>query len=235
METILELGDLRIAVVHKPVKHLHLSVLPPEGDVRITAPEEMELESIRLFAIDKIGWIRKQQNKFRRQVREVPREALPRESHYLWGQRYLLQVKTAESKSMVEIRHREIWLYVPQGTPQEKRLEILEAWYRQEVKSAAARLLLKWEQKLGVKIEKVFVRKMKTKWGSSNPEKRTIRLNTELAKKPLECLEYVLVHELVHFIDHTHGEIFTQHLNMYLPNWKSLKSIVNEEVSSCGV
>jgi len=234
MQTLMELGNIRIDVVWKEIKHLHLSVLPPEGRVHISAPIRMNNETIRLFAINKLGWIRQQQRKFRQQVRETPREGLERESHYLWGQRYLLHIEEVEVPPKVEIRHRKLCLHVRPGTSRDKRLEILQEWYRREVRKTADNLLTRWEPLLEVKVQQIFVQKMKTKWGSCNPLTRTIRLNTELAKKPIECLEYVLVHELAHFLDHTHGEEFTRLLDGHLPNWRSLKQAMNEVVSSSG-
>lgn len=222
----LMIGDLTIEVEFKPIKNIHLSVHPPDGHVRIASPTRVDIETLRVFAVTKLPWIRKQQKKFRSQERETPREYLDRESHYLWGERFLLQVKEREAPSMIELKHRRLIMAVRPNTGNKAREELLARWYREKLKEELHHLIAKWEPILKVKVHQFFVRKMKTKWGSCNPSKGTIRFNTELAKKPKECLEYVVVHEMVHLIETRHNQQFRGHLDRFLPHWKEFRELL---------
>jgi hypothetical protein len=184
MVTKIELGDIFVEVVKKDIKNIHLSVYPPAGRVRISAPLRMNLDNIRVFAISKLGWIKQQQKKLREQERETPREYLDRESHYVWGKRYLLKVIESYRTARLELKHSKMHLRVRPGASEEKKQAVIEEWYREQLKQAAPSLIAKWEPLVGVKVERFFVRKMKTRWGSCNPASRSIRLNTDLAKKP---------------------------------------------------
>jgi predicted metal-dependent hydrolase len=228
MGTTLKLGSLAIDVVKKDIKNVHLSVYPPEGKVRISAPLRMSSENIRLFAISKLQWIRTQQGKIVNQEREAPREYLQRESHYLWGKRYLLDVVEADCPSRIEIRHRKIVLQIRPASSAERRRELLEDWYRTQLRAAVQPLILKWERAMDVNVEKVFVRRMKTKWGSCSPSSASVRFNTDLAKKPPECLEYIVVHELAHLIEPTHNDRFTALLDRMMPNWRLYRQLLNQ-------
>ena len=221
------LGDLAIDVVFKDIKHVHLGVYPPEGRVRIAAPARTSVETLRAFAVSRLVWIRQQRRKFHAQARETPREYLERESHFLWGRRYLLTMVEAEAAPDVTRRHRTLELRVRPGATAEQRHAVMAAWYRQQVREAAVGLVGRWEPILGVKVGRVFVQRMKTRWGGCNPESRAIRLNTELAKKPAECLEYIVVHELVHLIERRHGERFTGLMDAHLPQWRELRALLN--------
>ena len=221
----LELGDIGVDVVLKDIQNLHLSVYPPAGRVRIAAPRRMDLETIRLYAISKLGWIRRERKKVLEQEREAPREYLRRESHYLWGRRYLLELE--EGVSGVELRHRRMVLRLGAGAGVERRGELLEAFYREQVRGAVPALLGKWDPILGVRAAKVSVRRMKTKWGSCSHLSGSIRLNTDLAKKPPECLEYILVHELVHLLEPTHNRRFEALMDGALPNWRESRVVLN--------
>lgn len=228
MRDTLDLGDLHTEVTRKAIKHVHLSVLPPAGKVRVAAPKSMPLDAIRLFVVSKLAWIRSQQRKLQAQERETPREYLNKESHYLWGKRYLLEISHADEAPVVRLSPRKLHLQVRPGTDQARCEEVLDAWYRQQVRDAIPALLSKWEPLLRVKVERVFVQRMKTKWGSCTPESAYIRLNTDLAKKPPECLEYILVHELVHLLEPTHNERFVALMDLYLPNWQHIRRRLNE-------
>jgi len=181
----------------------------------------------RAFAIGKLPWIRQQQRKLREQERETPREYLHRESHYVWGKRYLLTVKEVDAAPTIELKHSRMVLRVRPGTDQEKRQAIVEEWYRNQVKQAVPPLLAKWESRLGVKVERFFVQRMKTKWGSCNHADHRIRLNTELAKKPMQCLEYILVHELTHLVERHHNERFIALMDEQLPQWRLHRQELN--------
>jgi len=227
MTSRIELGDITVDVVLKDIKNVHLSVYPPAGRVRISAPRRMSLDIIRVFAISKLEWIKQQQAKLRGQERESPREYLDRESHYVWGKRYLLTVVEADAPPAVELKHRRMVLRVRPGTDAEKRSSLVEEWYREQLKGELPALLKRWEPLLGVKAERWFVQRMKTKWGSCNHRARTIRLNTELAKKPPQCLEYIVVHELVHLLEPTHNARFLALMDRFMPNWQLHREELN--------
>ena len=221
------LGGVSVDVQFKRIKNVHLSVYPPTGRVRIAAPERMKLDAIRLFAISKLGWIKQQQKKIQGQEREMPREYIERESHYVWGKRYLLQIVETDQAPSIEMTHRRIVLRIRPGTGEARRSALIEAWYRGQMKKVVPSLISKWELVIGVKTARFFVQKMRTKWGSCNARGRSIRLNTDLAKKPRECLEYIVVHELVHLLEPTHNARFVSLMNRFVPNWKFLRQVLN--------
>lgn len=235
--TTLHLGDLTIAIQHKPIKNLHLSVNPPAGHIRISAPLNTTPDTIRLFAIAKLPWITQQQRKLQAQARQAPRQYIPRESHYLWGQRYLLEIcetpacKTLACKNTakprVEITPRKLRLHLPPNSTQLQRQALLERTYRQQLKQAIPPLIAKWERLMGVNITGFTIRKMKTKWGSCSPNLRTIRLNLALAQKPREYLEYVLIHEMTHLLEPTHNKRFISLLDQFMPQWRCYRDELN--------
>lgn len=227
MTTQIKLGDIAIDVVRKEIKNIHLSVHPPAGRVRISAPKRMTLDTIRVFAISKLGWIKKHQQKLQEQVRETPREYLDRESHYLWGKRYLFKVEEKDSAAYVSLRHKQMVLHVRPDTGDERKREILAEWYREKLKEVVPALIVKWERLMGVKVEKFFVQRMKTRWGSCNHRSNNIRLNTELAKKPLECLEYVVVHEMAHLLEPSHNNRFIALMDQFMPSWRNHREELN--------
>ncbi|WP_338848907.1 SprT family zinc-dependent metalloprotease [Massilia sp. W12] len=227
MQTHIALGDLSIEVVKKNIKNIHLSVYPPLGRVRIAAPLYMELETIRLFVISKLDWIKREQRKILDQVREAPHEFLERESHYVWGKRYLLRVQEHDAAPALELQHSHLLLRWRPDTPEARKEELLNGWYRELIKAEIPGLLQKWQPLMGVQAARVFVQHMKTKWGSCNPAAAYIRLNSELAKKPPECLEYIVVHELAHLIEPTHNTRFVRLMDQFLPNWKHVRQELN--------
>lgn len=223
----IHLGDIDVDVVLKDIKNIHLSVHPPAGKVRIAAPLRMDLDTIRVFAITKLAWIKNQQQKLREQERETPREYLDRESHFVWGKRYLLKLVERDAAPSVELKHNKMILQLRPAASHEKKQEVLDAWYREQLKRTVPPLVTKWEKALGVKAENVFVQKMKTKWGSCNPGAGNVRLNTDLAKKPLQCLEYILVHELTHLVERHHNDRFTALMNAHMPQWRHYRELLN--------
>lgn len=227
MRAQVQLGDVVADVVRKEIKNVHLSVHPPTGRVTISAPSHLSLDTIRVFAVSKLGWIRQQQQKLLEQEREAPREYLDRESHYVWGKRFLLRVIEGELAPTVELSHTRLLLRTRPGWDQAKKQELLEAWYREQLKAAIPPLLARWERLMGVKVKRFFVQRMKTKWGSCNPRTRTIRLNTDLAKKPRECLDYIVVHELVHLLEPTHNARFVALMDQFLPKWQGRRQELN--------
>lgn len=227
MVTQINLGEIAVDVVKKDIKNIHLSVYPPAGKVRISAPLRMDLDTIRVFAITKLAWIKNQQKKLREQERETPREYLECESHYVWGKRYLLKLVEKDAAPTVELKHSKMILQLRPQASEGKMQEILEAWYREQLKEAVLVLVEKWQPLMGVKVEKFFVQKMKTKWGSCSPDTKSIRLNTDLAKKPPECLEYIVVHEMVHLLEPTHNSRFIALMDRFMPKWRFYKDQLN--------
>ena len=227
MVTKVNIGDIAVDVVLKDIRNIHLSVYPPAGRVRISAPSNMNIDTIRIYAISRLGWIRKQQRKLQAQARETPREYLDRESHYAWGKRYLLKIVEGNGSAAVELRHSSLVLHLKPGTGREKRESVLDEWYRKQLKDAVPGLISRWEKLLGVSLNEFGIRKMKTKWGTCNPEARRIWVNLELAKKPKECLEYIVVHELVHLLEPRHNDRFVALMDTNMPQWRSLRDDLN--------
>lgn len=227
MKSQIQIGEMAVEVVRKNIKNVHLSVHPPVGRVTISAPIHMKLDAIRVFAVAKVGWIRQQQALMKSQDRETPREIINRESHYVWGERYLMKVIEGDYSASISLNHKHIIFRVRPAWHEDKKHELLDSWYRAQLAEALPGILQKWEKKIGVRVNGFFVRRMKTKWGSCNPSARTIRLNTDLAKKPRECLEYVVVHELVHLLEPSHNDRFIQLMDRYMPKWQSHRQLLN--------
>jgi hypothetical protein len=223
----IELGNIKIDVELKNIKNIHLSVYPPNGKVKISAPERMDLDTIRVFTIAKLKWIKKQQEAFKNQERETPREYLTKESHYFKGKRYLLKVIELNAKPKVILKHSEIELYIRPNATIEKRKQILDEWYRAELKKIVPKMIEKWEKKIGVKSNEFGIKKMKTKWGTCNIKAKRIWLNLEIAKKPFECLEYIIVHELVHLLERGHNKRFVKYMNEFMPKWRFYREELN--------
>ena len=228
MSETLQLGDISIELTRKAVKHVHLSVHPPDGRVTLVAPKGTRSEVARAYAISKLAWIRTQQAKFVKQARETQRRFIVRETHFLWGRRYLLAVEYEDAKPRVRLEHRRITLVVRPSSTGAVRARVMHEWHKVLLHEAARRLIAKWEARLGVRVAGYFLQRMKTKWGSANPRARHIRLNTELVKKPKDLLEYVIVHEMLHLIEPTHSERFVALLHEHYPTWREARTELNE-------
>jgi predicted metal-dependent hydrolase len=226
-ETI-QLGELSIAVTRKAIKNVHLTVHPPDGRVTLTAPTNTRLEVARAYAIAKLGWIRDQQRKLKSQARETPRQFVERESHHVWGRRYLMTVDYQDVKPSVVLSNKRITLIVRPGSSADKRAEVMHEWHKSLLHEVVPPLILKWEQKLKVRVSGYFLQRMKTKWGSCNHAEGNIRLNTELVKKPKDLLEYVVVHEMAHLIEPTHSDRFIAILEEHYPSWREARAELNE-------
>lgn len=226
---VLQIAEqLSIDVVRKDIKNMHLAVYPPTGRVRIAAPLRIDDEAVRLFAISKIGWIRKQQRSFKAQDRQPPRQYKERESHYYQGKRYLLKVIEHEAPPLVVLKAKTfIELHVRPNNTTEQLHIILNEWYRLELKKQIQPLIDKWQEKIGVCVTDWQVKQMKTKWGTCNIEKKRIWINLELAKKPIQCLEYIVVHELIHLLERHHNDRFLSLMEKYMPQWKFYKEELN--------
>ena len=187
----------------------------------------MSFNTIRTFAISKLSWIRQQQKKLREQERETPRVYLDRESHYVWGKRYLLKVIEWDGVPVVELKHRQMHLHVRPNTSDEKKQALVEEWYRAQLKQAVPEVIAKWGPLLRVEVARFFVQKMRTRWGSCNSKSNSIRLNTDLAKKPSECLEYLVLHEMIHLNEPTHNNRFMILMEQFMPNWRFYRTELN--------
>ncbi|WP_165835685.1 SprT family zinc-dependent metalloprotease [Stenotrophomonas sp. SPM] len=227
MPTRIALGGIEAEVVFKDIRNIHLTVLPPNGRVRISAPTHMALDTVRVFALSKLAWIKSQRKSMVEQEREPSREYLERESHYVWGRRYLLKIVETDGAQMVSLRHRTLVLAIKNGADQAARRAVLSRWYRDQLRERASSLVTDWSRRLGLDAPRLYVQHMKTKWGSCSPIRRSIRLNTELAKKPPGCLEYIVVHELVHLLEPTHNERFKALMRAFLPEWEDRRRELN--------
>jgi predicted metal-dependent hydrolase len=228
MSETIQIGEVLIEVTRKVVKNVHLSVHPPDGRVTLVAPSATRLDVARAYAISRLGWIRQQQELLRNQARETPRRFVERESHYLWGRRHLLSITQRDAKPCVSVDHKRITLTVRPSSDSEKRAEVLHDWHKALLHALIPPLIQKWEPRLNVKVARYFLQRMKTKWGSCNHREGNIRLNTELAKKPKDLLEYVIVHEMTHLREPTHSERFTAILQEHYPTWREARTELNE-------
>jgi len=221
-------NNIVIDVVRKDIKNLHLSVYPPSGRVRIATPTQVDDEAVRLFAISKMSWIKKNQTKYINQQRQPERKYVSGESHYFRGQRYLLNVINHTGYPKVAIRNKKfIDLFVKADYTQEQRENVMTNWYRKNLKEQIPPLIAKWQKEIGIEDVQWEVKKMKTKWGTCNREAKRIWLNLELAKKPEHCLEYIIVHEMVHFLERNHTERFVAYMDKYMPVWRNYKQELN--------
>lgn len=227
MSETIRLGEIAIRVTRKDIKHVHLSVHPPTGRVTLVAPTDTRLDVARAYAATRIGWIRDKQTKLRGQARELPRRFVTRESHYLWGRRYLLSVVERDGKPSVAVDHRRITLSVRPGSSKSKKAQVIHEWHKSLLHAAVRPLIAEWSQKLDIDVSAYFLQRMKTKWGSCNHRSGHIRLNTELVKKPKDLLEYVVVHELAHLIEPSHGDRFVAVLNRHYPHWREARAELN--------
>lgn len=222
------LGEVQIETVYKAVKNVHLTVHPPNGRVTLVAPKGTRPEVARAYAISKLGWIRQQKAALKSQARETPRQHVTRETHYLWGRRYLLRVIELDAKPQVKLDHKHITLQVRPGSSLDKRAEVMHEWHKALLHEVVPKLLERWAPRLGVKVSGYFLQRMKTQWGSCNPRLANIRLNTELVKKPKDLLEYVIVHELAHLLEPTHSDRFVVLLDQHFPGWREARAELNE-------
>lgn len=223
----IEVNGVEAAITRKDIKNLHISVYPPDGQVRVSSPRILGDEEIRLALVSKLGWIRRQQDRIRSQERETPRRMVDGEDHYVWGRAYRLRVIEHDEPPRVEVGGDRLNLFVRPGAGIEKRRTVLNEWYRSQLEKAVEELRPRWEKKVGVSAREWRTKRMKTRWGTTNREARRIWLNLELAKKPRQCLEYVIVHELVHMLERDHGKQFIARMDQAMPNWRSHRDELN--------
>ena len=226
----IEVNGLVVNVVRKNIKNLHLAVYPPDGRVRVAVPLRVDDEAVRLAVLTKFSWIRKQQEKFNQQERQTPREYVSGESHYFQGARYRLNVIQHDGSNMVVVRNKRfIDLYVRPESSVDQRRRVMAAWYRQYLKDIIPGVIAKWELLMGVSVKEWGVKQMKTKWGTCNINAGRIWINLELAKKSPRCLEYVIVHEMVHLLERLHNDRFKALMSQYLPQWQMIREELNRE------
>ncbi|MBL0003847.1 MAG: M48 family metallopeptidase [Actinomycetales bacterium] len=224
----LTVAGLGIDVVYKDIKNLHISVYPPVGRVRVAAPAQTDEGAIRLAVVQRLSWIKRQREQLQKAERQSTREMLSGETHYVWGQRYQLDVSRTSGHHGVEPKGKTLWVVAPEGTDADGRRATLDRWYRRELKAAVPALLEKWQPIVGVEVDKIVVRRMKTKWGTCIAQSRTIWLNPELAKKNPRCLEYIVVHELTHLLERGHGERFVALMDQFMPDWRIRRDELND-------
>jgi len=232
MATIL-VRDIPVEVTRKNIKNLHVGVYPPNGRVRVAAPLAVSDEAVRLAVVGKLAWIRRQREAFQNQPRQTEREAVSGESHYVFGRRYLLRVVSSDSRPDVSLPTKtRMELSVRPGASTEERTKVLDRWYRLQLRREAGPLIEKWQTEIDVSASFWGIKRMKTKWGSCNHETGRIWINSELAKKPVACLEYIIVHELLHLIEPKHSDKFVQLMEAHLPDWRARKRELNSALLS---
>lgn len=224
----IEVGGVAVEIVRKDIKNLHLGVYPPHGRVRVAAPLRLTDGAVRLAVIDRLGWVRRQQANFEQQDRQSEREMVSGESHYVQGRRFRLNViEESVTRSIATRKNSTLEIRVRPGTDRHDRQAVLQQWYRQRLRNQLPELIAKWEPVVRVNIADCRIRRMKTRWGSSNATTRRVWVNLELAKKPLSCLEYILVHEMVHLLERHHNDRFRELMDKFMPQWRLYRDELN--------
>lgn len=223
----LQIGSVKIKVTFKEIKNLHLSVHPPFGEVTISSPTFYDLEKVKIYAATKLSWIKREQAKIKSQEREEPKLMITQESHQFLGKRYLLKVNQA-NKPKIILKHNNLEIYALPNATLEQKKKTLFNWYKKELEVVISKLIMAYAKEMNISNINFGIRQMKTKWGSCNIEKRMLWFNIELAKKPIECIEYIVVHEMVHLLERNHNKNFIILMDRYFPNWRIHKKILNE-------
>ncbi len=223
----IRVSNITVNIVFKKIKNIHLGVYPPQGNVRVSAPLGTSNDKIRLLVISKIGWIRKQQEKFIAQERQEKRKFVSGESHYLFGIKLRLKVVNSTSKPKIARKNDMLEMHISKRTSVKVRNQVFEKFYRKELEEIIPTLVKKWKKKVGATPNEVRIRKMKTRWGTCNTIEKRIWLNLELAKKPKVCISYVVLHELIHLIEKNHSEKFVEILDSLMPNWNAIRDELN--------
>jgi predicted metal-dependent hydrolase len=224
----LTVGGIDVDVIFKDIKNLHIGVYPPMGRVRVAAPELLDDDQVRLAVINRLPWIKRQREQLQAAQRQSIREMVTGESHYVWGSRLRLKVIERPARAHIEVDGDRLLLYAPDGMSTDRRREVLDRWYRGQLRTAIPVVIAKWEPKMRVTVPKWSIRRMKTKWGSCNRETGHIWFNVELAKKHPDCLEYLAVHEMTHLLERGHGERFTKLMDKALSDWRPRRDRLNE-------
>jgi len=224
----LTVAGISVDVVYKDIKNLHIGVYPPVGRVRVAAPRRLDDEQVRLALVQRLPWIKRERERLEAAERQSRRQMVSGESHHAWGSRYRLKVVKRAGRAHVELDGDRMVLYVPEeGSPEQSR-EVLDRWYREQLRGAVPGILARWEAVMGVEVSRWSVRRMKTKWGSCNRETGHIWFNVELAKKHPESLEYIAVHEMTHLLERGHGRRFTALMDGFMPDWRERRDQLND-------
>lgn len=224
----LSIRGIDIDVIYKDIKNLHIGVYPPMGRVRVAAPKRLDDDQVRLAVIQRLPWIKRRREELQAAERQSEREMVTGESHYVWGTRHRLKVVERPGRAHLELDGSRLLLYVPAGTSTASRRDLLDQWYREQLRHAIPAAIATWEPKLDIAVPKWSIRRMKTKWGSCNRETHHIWFNLELAKKHPDCLEYIVVHEMTHYLERNHGQRFTTLMDGFLPDWRSRRDQLND-------
>lgn len=228
----IKVSNIEIDIIKKNIKNLYISVLPPSGSVRVSAPLKMNDEMIKSFIMSKVPWIIKSQSRFKNRAVQIERKYVSGESIYLWGRRYEMNVEYTKTACKIDIIGDKLYFCIRKQSTMEQRQSALNEWYRRQLKDKVLPLLEKWQDILGVKVQEFRIKKMRTRWGTCNINDKRIWLNLELAKKPPECLEYVVVHELVHLLERNHNKVFKAYMDKFLPDWRKIKDELNSFISN---
>ncbi|MGB4659296.1 MAG: SprT family zinc-dependent metalloprotease [Mobilitalea sp.] len=221
------INDIRIELERKKIKNMYLRILPPEGKVVISAPVRMSEEEITRFVTLKQEWIEKQQEKIEQRHINQELNYLSGEEIYIWGKLFVLDVRLTKGHNKVSFEADNFVLYTKAESTREQRKKIIDYWYKEALKQEIPALFTKWEQIINVKSSDWNIRDMKTRWGTCNIRTKKICLNLQLAKKPPKCLEYVVVHELVHLLEKSHDRVFKAYMDRFLPGWRQIKKELN--------
>ena len=235
MSTTLSVNNHEVEITKKDIKNIHLSVHPPNGKIKVSAPLKIEDSSIKAFVLTKLEWIKNHQNRLKNQERETKRELVNRESIFVWGNRYLIQLENTMEEEDVSLNGNKLIMFVKPNETFERRNKLLERWFRKQIRDKAKPFIKRWETKLSVELNTLHVQRMKTKWGSCNPSSKSIRLNTELIHKKPKALEYIILHELLHFIEPKHSDNFFRLLDSNLPQWRFIRKQLNAEKLSYSI
>ncbi len=224
----LTIAGIDVDVVYKQIKNLHIGVYPPMGRVRVAAPQRLDDDQVRLAVVNRLQWIKRQREQLQAADRQTIREIVTGESHYVWGNRLRLKVTERPGRAHIEVDGDRLLLYTPEGTSAERRRDVLDCWYRQQLRRAVAPVIAKWETSFDVTVPEWSIRRMKTKWGSCNRESGHIWFNVELAKKHPDSLEYLAVHEMTHLLERGHGERFVKLMDKNMPDWRARRDALND-------
>ena len=230
MQSTMLISDIPVVVEQKKIKNMYIHVLPPNGDVRVTVPCKTAQDTIRLFVISRIAWIKRQRSAMKKQSRQTKREYISGETHFLWGNSYRLEVVYSNQKNDVFIKDKRIFLQVRKNSTPEQRGKIMEEWYRKQLKDAIPDVLEKCVKRTKIRPDEWCIKNMRTCWGTCNIDKKRIWLNLQLAKKTPECLEYVIIHELTHLYERKHNDVFQSYMDDFYPNWRTVRQTLNSQM-----
>jgi predicted metal-dependent hydrolase len=224
----LTIRGIDVDIIYKDIKNLHIGVYPPMGRVRVAAPRRLDDDQVRLAVIQRLPWIKRQRAQLRSTERQSEREMVTGESHYVWGVRRRLKVVERPGRAHVEVDGDRLILYVSSDRDAEQRRTVLDTWYRTQLREAIPGLISTWESMLDTRVPDWIIRRMRTKWGTCNRETRRLTFNVELAKKHPDCLEYIVVHEMMHYFERNHGERFTKLMDDAMPDWRARRDLLND-------